>query len=63
MGTPRDAAPGSLLLLPLLSLALIVALVSFSSHNAFAQHKVDPETWVEMRKMFRGKGPDRKSVV
>jgi hypothetical protein len=28
-----------------------------SAPVAVAQHKVDPETWVEMRKMFREKGP------
>jgi hypothetical protein len=28
-----------------------------SAPAAVAQHKIDPETWVEMRKMFREKGP------
>ena len=42
---------------PLLYLMLIVGLVSSSFCNVFAQHKVDPETWIEMRKMFRNKWP------
>jgi hypothetical protein len=43
VGRPTDITPCTLIPFPLLTFALIAALVGFSSHNAFAQHKVDPE--------------------
>ena len=36
---------------------LIFSLVISSPNTAPAQHEIDPETWIEMRKMFRNKGP------
>jgi hypothetical protein len=41
----------------LLFLVLMIGLLSSSPLNGFAQHKVPPENWMEMRKMFRNKGP------
>ncbi len=30
--------------------------MSLSPNTVFAQHEIDPENWIEMRKMFRHKG-------
>jgi hypothetical protein len=57
MGKPRNTAPLPLILLPLLCLGLIIGLESAFPLTACAQHQIDPETWIEMRKMFRPKGP------
>jgi len=57
MGKPQYTAPTTHIYLPLLYLLLIIGIVSSSSSNVFAQHEIDPETWIEMRKMFRNKGP------
>jgi hypothetical protein len=43
--------------LPLLFLVLIIGLVPSSPHIIFAQHGIDLEDWILMRKMFRNKGP------
>jgi hypothetical protein len=47
----------SYILVRLLYLAFILALVSSSANTVSAQHKIDPEAWVEMRKMLWNKGP------
>ena len=47
----------SYILFRLLYLAFILALVSSSANIVSAQHKIDPEVWIEMRKMFRPEGP------
>jgi HEAT repeat protein len=52
-----DTAHLTRILLPLLFLVLIIGLLSSSPHNVFAQHGIAPENWMEMRKMFRNKGP------
>jgi hypothetical protein len=57
MGKLPDTAPLTLFLLPLLYLGLVIGLVSSTPYTVFAQHEIDPETWIEMRKMFRNKGP------
>jgi HEAT repeat protein len=57
MGKPQYTAPLTHILLPLLYLLLIIGIVSSSTYNVFAQHEIDSETWIEMRKMFRYKGP------
>jgi hypothetical protein len=36
---------------------LVLALALFAASGAGAQHEIDPEAWVEMRKMMREKGP------
>lgn len=42
----------------LLYFLLIIATAGTFPHRASAQHEIDPETWIEMRKMFRNKkGP------
>ncbi len=45
------------IILYLLFFVLMIGLLSSSTHNVFAQHKIPPENWMEMRKMFRIKGP------
>ena len=57
MGKPQDTISLTLILLPLLYLVLIFSLMISSPNIVFAQHEMDPETWIEMRKMFRNKGP------
>ena len=57
MGKSQNIAHLTRILLPLLSLVLIIGLLSSSPHNIFAQHEIVPENWIEMRKMFRNKGP------
>jgi hypothetical protein len=57
MGKSQDTAHLARILLPLLLLVLIIGLLSSSPHNVFAQHKMPPENWIEMRKMLRNKGP------
>jgi hypothetical protein len=47
----------SYILFRLFYLAFILALVSSSANTVSAQHKIDPEAWVEMRKMLFKKGP------
>jgi hypothetical protein len=37
--------------------ALLLALSLGAAHAVLAQHQMDAETWIEMRKMFREKGP------
>ena len=56
MGKSRDTAHLTRLLLPLLFLVLIIGFLSSSPH-VFAEYEIAPETWIEMRKMFRNKGP------
>ena len=57
MGKSHKTASLTLFLLPLLYLGLVIGLVSSTPYTVFAQHEIDPETWIEMRKMFRNKGP------
>ena len=57
MGKSQDTAHLTRILLPLLFLVLIIGLLSSSPHHVFAQHEIAPENWIEMRKMFRNKGP------
>jgi hypothetical protein len=57
MVKPRDTTSLTLILLLWLSLVLIIGLVSSYPRNVSAQHQIDPETWIEMRKMLRNKGP------
>ena len=57
MTKPQDTAPLTHILLLLLCLTLITGLLSSYPCAVFAQHEIDPETWIEMRKMFRPKGP------
>jgi len=45
------------ILLYLLFLVFMIGLLSSSPHHGFAQHGIPPENWMEMRKMFRYKGP------
>ena len=45
------------LLVFLCYITLITGLSSVSPKIVLAQHEIDPETWIEMRKMFRQKGP------
>jgi hypothetical protein len=40
-----------------LSLGFILGLVGSDSSRLSAQHQIDPETWIEMRKMLQDKGP------
>ena len=56
MGKPQDTAHLTRILLPLVFLVLIIGLVSSSPHHVFAQHKIPPENWMEMRKMVRNQG-------
>lgn len=51
-----DTASVTFLRISLYSIVIIIGLASLSPAIAFAQHKIDPETWIEMRKMFRTKG-------
>ena len=57
MGKHSDTASLNLLLISLYYIVFIIGFVSSSPYIAFAQHKIDTETWIEMRKMFRYKGP------
>jgi hypothetical protein len=57
MRKPSKTVSTHPILLRLLYLALILALVSSSANIVSAQHKIDPEVWIEMRKMTRTKGP------
>ncbi len=57
MGKHSDTASLKLLLISLYYIVFIIGFVSSSPYIAFAQHKIDTETWIEMRKMFRHKGP------
>jgi HEAT repeat protein len=57
MAKSQDTAHLTRILLRLLFLVLIIGLLSSSPHHVFAQHKIVPENWIEMRKMFRNKGP------
>jgi hypothetical protein len=57
MVKPPDTVSATFILLPLLYLVLILGLLSSSPKKVFAQHEIPPETWIEMRKMFRNKGP------
>ena len=57
MGKSLNAASLKYILLPLLCLVLIIGMVGTSSKCVHAQHQVDPESWIEMRKMFRPEGP------
>ena len=47
----------SYILFRLFYLIFILTLVSSSANTLSAQHKIDPEAWVEMRKMLWKKGP------
>ena len=57
MGKSQDIVHLTRILLVLFFLVLIIGLLSSSPHKVFAQHKIAPENWIEMRKMFRNKGP------
>jgi len=57
MGKPPDKALLNVILLTLLYLVLFIGLLNSSPNNVCAQHEIDPETWIEMRKMLRKKGP------
>ncbi len=57
MGKSLGAESLKYTLLPLLWLMLIAGMLGTSPKCVYAQHKIDPETWIEMRKMFRPKGP------
>jgi hypothetical protein len=57
MGKSQDTAHLTRILFPLLLLVLIIGLLSSSPHHVYAQHEIAPENWIEMRKMFRNKGP------
>ena len=57
MGKPLDAVSLKYTLLPLLCLVLIAGMMGTSPKYVYAQHEIPPETWIEMRKMFRPKGP------
>lgn len=48
---------GSHILIPLLCLALGISAVGAWPEMVYAQHQIDPEAWIEMRKVFRNKGP------
>ena len=41
----------------MLSRALLLGVVLLTASPAVAQHEIDAETWIEMRKMLREKGP------
>ncbi len=41
----------------MLSRALLLGLMLLTASSAAAQHDIDPEVWIEMRKMHREKGP------
>jgi HEAT repeat protein len=47
----------NLLLISLYYIVFIIGFVSSIPNIAFAQHEIDTETWIEIRKMFRHKGP------
>ena len=57
MNKSQATAPLAIILVRLLYIALIIFLVCSSAKTVSAQHKIDPEAWVEMRKMFWKKGP------
>ena len=57
MGKSLNAASLKYILLPLLCLVLRAGMVGTSPKCVHAQHQVDPESWIEMRKMFRPEGP------
>jgi|GEM_PF-3279969 len=52
-----DTASLKSILLPLLCFVLVAGMVGISPKWVYAQHQIDPETWIEMRKMSRPKGP------
>ena len=45
------------ILSPLICLVLITGMMSISPNRVHGQHQIPPETWIEMRKMSRPKGP------
>ena len=57
MRKPSKTVSAYPILLRLLYFALIIFLVCSSAKTVSAQHKIDSEAWVEMRKMFWEKGP------
>jgi hypothetical protein len=57
MEKPPDTASLKCILLSLLCLVLVAGMVGISPKWVYAQHQIDPETWIEMRKMSRLKGP------
>lgn len=57
MRKPLDTASLKYILFHLLRLVIITGMVGTSPKCVQAQHQIDPETWIEMRKMFRPKGP------
>ena len=57
MGNHPNTVSLKLILTFLYNIVFITGLVSLSSNIVLAQHEIDPETWIEMRKMFRHKGP------
>jgi len=57
MGKFQNAEYLTRIVLPFLFPVFIIGLLFSSPHNVFAQHEILPENWIEMRKMFRNKGP------
>jgi len=57
MGKSYNTSFINRIFLNLLSLVLMSVLLSLSPPKVFAQHEIAPENWIEMRKMFRNKGP------
>jgi len=57
MGKHSDTALSNFLVISLYYMVFILGVVGSSPNTAFAQHAIDTETWIEMRKMFRHKGP------
>ncbi len=54
---PSSRGPAARLRPAVLAGALVVGLVPGTASTALAQHVLETEQWVEMRKMFRHKGP------
>jgi HEAT repeat protein len=57
MGKPQDTGHLTHIFIPFLFLVPMIGLLSSSPQNVFAKHEIVPESWIEMRKMFRSKGP------
>jgi len=57
MGKHSYTASLNLLLISLYYVVFIIGFVSSYPNIVFAQHEINTETWIEMRKMFRHKGP------
>jgi len=57
MSKPLDTGSLKYILFHLLCLMIMVGKMGTFPKCVQAQHKLDPDTWIEMRKMFRPKGP------